>query len=245
MTIEEYLKLNNKPNTITGARTSKEFLNKEFEHIHRAMKLRPYITKDNHILYHASLPSSSVKYVVYDIVIDVDINGITDQAVDVTTLPCRFFSNSPSFTYHYAELFNRKDMYCEWLSDKHGPEILKRKAEVNNPDDQIYPERSLYLACKMIVRGKKNKLSTIRLTARHTKSNKSLLSVVQAYTYIATLREVRQKEGDANKVSSNIKKTIPRIAKREEKKYDGETKFTTKTRKVKKTGNTPRIRRFG
>lgn len=106
-----------------------------------------YRPAKNTLVAHLTLPSRTKRGIHYDIVFEFDITGIDEASVTtMPAVPCKVFSNCPSFSYTYANVFDGKKQLCRWLKDKYEKTIFKKDPVVRNPNEIIGYERSIFIA---------------------------------------------------------------------------------------------------
>ena len=106
-----------------------------------------YRPAKNTLVAHLTLPSRTKRGIHYDIVFEFDITGIDEASVTtMASVPCKVFSNCPSFSYTYANVFDGKKQLCRWLKDKYEKTIFKKDPVVRNPNEIIGYERSIFIA---------------------------------------------------------------------------------------------------
>ena len=112
-------------------------------------------TKD--VYYHLIIPSENKdREMDYDIIIkfkQTDDKDKYDQSYRQYEI--EFFSNCPSFTYGYAYVANLNGCFIKELADKYEEPILKYPPVSKNPGLTLGYEKSIYFACKYIMRDKK------------------------------------------------------------------------------------------
>lgn len=105
------------------------------------------------LVAHLTLPSRTKRGIHYDIVFEFDISGMDEASViTVAQVPCKVFSNCPSFSYTYANVFEDKKELCKWLKDKYDKNIFKKEPETRNPNKIVGYERSIFIAATYIQR---------------------------------------------------------------------------------------------
>lgn len=104
-----------------------------------------YKTKDAQLIIHCKLPSRTKKGVHYDVVIELDCTSLDDNSkVSIGRLPFKVFSNSPSFYYTYAKVFEERGLFCTWLKRKYERKIMRKDPNVRNPARIVGYERTVY-----------------------------------------------------------------------------------------------------
>ena len=110
-----------------------------------------YIVSNKILVAHVKVPSTSVPELSYDIVIEFDTGG--DVSLDRRLLlecPYRIFSNSPSFMYTYANVYNSRGMFCKWLKNKYDKKVFSSIPTTRNQYNIISYEETTYIAALYI-----------------------------------------------------------------------------------------------
>jgi hypothetical protein len=63
----------------------------------------------------------------------------------------KFFSNSPSFIYHYAALYKENGFLIDALYEKMDPEYADKLPEVTNASHKMSYDKSIYSACRFLI----------------------------------------------------------------------------------------------
>lgn len=99
---------------------------------------------DNKIYMHIKIPSSSVLNFYYDAVICFDTSRIGNHT-SLQNAPIKFYTNSPSFIFTYANSFLKSKLIIDSLI-KRLPHEVSEIAHVRNPDSHVGFEKILTLA---------------------------------------------------------------------------------------------------
>lgn len=119
-------------------------------------KIRLYsmcIVEDSYYL-HIKVPSESQKNGNYEY--DVVIRFFTEDPEvirnsNLNNYYIQFFSNSPSFMYQYAYLYNEGGYLISALYDKLDADYINVAPEKTNSDMVISYDKSIYFACRFLI----------------------------------------------------------------------------------------------
>lgn len=119
----------------------------KMENIKSRILIKWFLYKKEAIIALVAFPSESIDNIFYDVVFEFDISG-KDVKFDtnVLDLPVKVFSNSPSFSYTYANTFQSNDLLCKWLKTKYTKNVRKNSAVTRNSGNIIGFEKTLYLS---------------------------------------------------------------------------------------------------
>ena len=112
---------------------------------------------------HVILPSVEDRGNTYDVVIEF-INSI-EHATEPTLINCdiRFFSNCPSFTFTFANAYDKAGLLIPELRNKYSREVFKYDPDIRNKFKIINYEKYLYFAIMNILDWKESLLNKTRL----------------------------------------------------------------------------------
>lgn len=166
----------------------------------------PYIYNDGRVLFHVKVPSEmyNINKISYDVLFEFD----NDERKRLSMRTVKCFSNSPSFIFTYAYVFNAKSMIIPQFKNNLPKQCLTQAPVVRNPIESMGYEKSIYLASRYLLDsfalgdayihkyGKQyNKLEEIGLQ-RRIADPETLVAVYQHALYIH--RKTHRKELDAN-----------------------------------------------
>ena len=124
------------------------------------------------IIISVEVPSSSVDNVYYDVAIEFKDGANTNN---LSNCLIAVYSNSPSFVYTYAYVFNQRDLLIDALKVNLGNEPLNTPPNTRNPDTTINYEKSIVFAIFYIqdndYLNKNNILSSIKIISKSTIKN--------------------------------------------------------------------------
>jgi len=170
----------------------------------------PYIYKDGRILFHVKVPSEmyNINKISYDVLFEFQP---TDTNVRLAMRNVKCFSNSPSFIFTYAYVFNQKQLIIDNFKKNLPNQCLTQPPVVRNPIESMGYEKSIYLASRYLIDssalgdqyirkfGKPgNALSEIDLS-RRIADPETLIAVYQHALYL-------QRKSHRKPISSNEKR---------------------------------------
>lgn len=114
--------------------------------------------------YHILIPSESLKD--KDLKYDVIIRFFTDNpktriSGNLNNYYVQFYSNSPSFMYRYAYVYNKNGYLIKALYNKLDPDYIDVPPSKTNADEKLFYDKSLYFACRYLNETKSRNLSKI------------------------------------------------------------------------------------
>lgn len=163
--------------SVISVSTQKKIYEKEFPIIESRIRIKWFKTKKS-LIAHIFFPSRSVE-LEYDVIMEFDIRDITPASHSIDILPVRVFSNCPSFSYTYANVFNHKDILCPWLRSKYNKTIFKKLPKIRNPYQIISFERSLYLSAMYLLSHGRHRLQGIMAIAQPIKNTSPIISEIR------------------------------------------------------------------
>ena len=118
---------------------------------HKHFEYRLYQPDKTSYLMVFRIPSEKHDNVYYDTAIEF-VTADTDMAKDSTLnrYDTKLFSNSPSFVFTYAYVYNKENMLIEILKHKLGKLALTKEPRIRNPLESKGFEKSLYYTAKYI-----------------------------------------------------------------------------------------------
>lgn len=210
-----------------------------------------YQYKEKSYICHIMLPSESVKGIYYDVVFEFEFppNGYTSHTV--LDLPCKVFSNAPSFSYTYAHAFLEEKILCNWLKNKYGKQIRRNAAGIRNSSSIIGFEKTIYISALFLSIKGRSDLTYIATNAEKITSTnvieQKILSQENVETkYRDTKKQLKlqkeaekKKEKEEKKPSQNNRsekhiKSIDKISKSSHTESGKKAKTTNQTKRSKK-----------
>ena len=217
------------------------------------------IEKDHQVVVHAHLSSRTKQGVTYDVLFQIDLSSLeAGQKIGFAKLPIKVFSNSPSFYYTFAKVFEERGAFCTWLKSKYERKIMRKEPEVRNPTRIIGYERTVYTcltdflqthrninAIELYNRGKK---TSYREIARGVQSQEDIERQYDKAPYlpaIAKKKEEAAKRREEQRAARQV--TAPRRPNTSNTsiKSSSKSKTTSKTSTSKKSGLISRIKKIG
>lgn len=149
-------------------------LKTRYNKISSKMQVKAYYDdKSGSYFFHFIIPSETERKNTYDVVLQFEPkdNGMKNENT-ILNYNIRFFSNSPSFGFTYAYVFNERDMLIKSLKNKFSGVTLTDSPVVRNPNVTVNYEKSTFFACHFISENKAyvNKEYLATVTAPYTKS---------------------------------------------------------------------------
>lgn len=109
----------------------------------------PYLYDDGRILFHVKVPSEAynINRISYDVLIEFE----NKPGVRLSNRNAKFFSNSPSFIFTYAYVFNQKSILVDKFKQKLPTQCLTQPPVIRNPVESMGYEKSIFIAGKYLV----------------------------------------------------------------------------------------------
>ena len=128
-----------------GRKTILDNLRNEYQRLRQVGKFsHQFLKVDDSVLIAVRVPSASFDNFHYDVVIEFQNVGDSDQSL--TAKEIRVFSNAPSFVFTYAYVFEEREMLIPYLRSLIGKEALSTPPRIRNPDETINYEKTVVLA---------------------------------------------------------------------------------------------------
>lgn len=149
----------------------------------------------------------------------------------------KFFSNSPSFIYRYAALYNINGYLIESLANKYKEEHLNSMPEQTNRSMDMYYDKSIYLACRHLLDNKLSNLNKFTILFKKTKNTEKFLDDVLDVEEVELNNQTKSFEKSVKKeikkndsiLSSMTKSKTPRV-----NKPDSAVKYVNAKKPAKK-----------
>lgn len=182
---------------------------KLLNHYRRAFYAVPYLLDDGRYIYHVKVPSEmyNINKISYDVIIEFAADKTGKR---LALRDAKFFSNSPSFIFTYAYVFNAKQIIPEAFKSVLPSQCLTQAPVVRNPIESMGYEKSLYVACRylqdsyalsenyIVKFGKKYNALVAADLKRRIADPETLIAVYQHAQYMH--RKTHRKELTANEV---------------------------------------------
>lgn len=134
---------------------TKQQFNNRYDAMYKSgkkIKIMNACIENGHYLLHLIIPSESERENTYDVVIDFFDGDPFAKTLDGYKV--RFFSNCPSFTYTYANVYDKEGMLIKEMKDKYEEEIFKKQPKEKNPAHIMNIDKSLFMALIYLTRNK-------------------------------------------------------------------------------------------
>lgn len=209
-----------------------------------------YATKESHLVIHCKLPSRTKKGIFYDIVIELDCANLGDKSkVSILHLPFQVFSNSPSFYYTYAKVFEERGLFCTWLKRKYERKIMRKDPNVRNPARIVGYERTIYTCMWYLSQKHRGEAASTILSNARFATYKEIASSIQSQDDVETAY-AKAPDSDAvraKKEKAEAERKAREEARKEKLKAQGKdpnaVKPSTKTTPVQKTAKSQKTKR--
>lgn len=108
---------------------------------------------DEDYIFHVLVPSEDKdKDVYYDVVLQFTMHDEDfKNDININRYYVKFFSNSPSFVYSYAYVYNKNGIMVDTLKNKFNHDTLTVEPTTRNPYQIISFEKTVYFACLHIM----------------------------------------------------------------------------------------------
>jgi len=109
----------------------------------------PYIYNDGRILMHVKVPSEiyNINKISYDVIFEFE----PDDRKRLAMRNVKCFSNSPSFIFTYAYVFNAKSILIDEFKDVLPNQCLTQPPVIRNPIESMGYEKSIYIASRYLL----------------------------------------------------------------------------------------------
>ena len=195
--------------------------------------------------YHILIPSESQEGTNYDVVIRFFTDKLHVKAeAHLRNYYIQFFSNSPSFIYQYAYVYNQEGYLIKDLYEKLDADYVNTPPDKTNSTLELTYDKSIYFACRYLASERFKLLSKYGSALFHKKPSNKFFDEIQDFRskkieqYIASEeRKLKNELGsiEKRKAKRNIGKlervkTLP-----EEKKMGAIKRIVGKQKKSKIT----------
>lgn len=213
--------------TVSIISNIKKMYKEKLQNIESKITYKWYNYKNKSLICVLTIPSESLEMIRYDVVFEFDIDEIQNQS-SILELPTKVFSNSPSFSYTYANVFLKNDILCEWLKNKYNKNIKNKESTVRNSMHIVGIEKTIYMGSLFLESFRKysisNLLSSAELVSSYNKISNTILHQDDVESKYRTLKkqlseqkkkEKMQNERDLHNGSKKVEtsKTIYRTEK--------------------------------
>lgn len=206
-TLKEYL--NNPDGKGIGLQNIKNQYITELKTLEKDMSISWYTTSKKDVLCaHIILPSQSNETVRYDIVFEFQLGDKHDHGEYLLNYPVRVFTNSPSFVYKYAYMYNKEGRLIPWLKQKYDIATFQKEPSSKNPNKEMRFERSLYLSA-LYIQNHRDYLPLALSTAR------VLVNITKIKDYVLAMNEL-----DAKRKQESYLKSQQKLYENKKKEYE-------------------------
>jgi len=153
----------------------------------------PYVLENGNIFFHVKIPSEFFKEnrISYDVLFEIE----NDPRKRLSNRNCKFFSNSPSFLFTYAYVFNKKSIIINNFKSILPIQCLTVPPIERNPVETLGYEKSITMAAYYLINGfclndayirkfqKKGTQENLRALYRRIADPEVLLTVYQHVQY--------------------------------------------------------------
>lgn len=186
----------NNPSGKSSAAINISILRKEFDDRYNKIqtKLRhsTFVVKKNNKIFIIVKVPSSVDGIEYDVVFEFKPSDTSIEG-SLSTMPMRIFSNSPSFTFTYANAYMKRDIFIKSCKKKL-PTIFSRKAaDVKNPYHIISYDFSVYCGLKYLISKKLLTLDALE-PVQYSDTTKHVLTFITRGDVILKKRSKKKEE---------------------------------------------------
>lgn len=196
----------------------KEIRSNEFEakYKHLASEKRIHMEAcveiDGAYLVHIKVGSDSNANVFYDVILLFFTDDPTiKKDISFRRYYVQFFSNSPSFIYQYATLYQENGMMIDMLADKLDQLYAGKKPEKTNPRNKLSYDKSIYAVCRWMQDHKISGFSKVGYMARKKKKKEDFFSDIKTFDDIKF-------DTKLNKLGTQLEKTAAKETDKEDVK---------------------------
>lgn len=220
-------------------------LDDQYQQIYSRIKIKWYILpNDQYYIAHVKIPSRTKREIYYDVVLEFDMESVPKDVHVINRASTRVFSNCPSFTFTYANIFNSHGDLIPWLKTKYSKKIFLYEPNKRNPYKIINFERSLYFAIKYVLSGGRNYKAKISHDGIKIKNTRQVIAeilssdeILERYNY---LHKKDAKEEKREKEKIKARKPIDTKVKRNSSKVSSVKKVS----KVKRTRSISKMKKL-
>ena len=250
LNIREYL-VNplGKGSSVLMIKDTQRVLDSKYHEVKGRIRMKWYTLYDKYYIAHLKIPSMTHDKLSYDVLLEFDIDSIRDSANVINDGNVRVFSNCPSFTYTYANVFDKNRDMIDWAKSKYSSEIFTKEPETRNPYKLRSYERSLYFAIKYVLSDGRNYVRSLKAASTKVEHHRKILVNIRSNSEIEELyrrysnekrkRELQDKRNQAVKEKKPIQKNA--TTRKDKTGVVGKTKTTSKVKSTKKTRKTKKF----
>lgn len=193
-------------------------LNQAYQRIINTQKISIVATTEieKSFYYHILIPSESQKTNRKDYYYDVVLRFFTEdpsisKEKTLNNYYIQFYSNSPSFIYQYAYLYNRNGFLISELYSRTDAEYINTPPTKTNADMNMTYDKSIYLACKYLYDHKTAWMSKIGpATVKRVPKNRFFKSIGDFQSIKLDKALMAEEKKLARELSSKEKRDVER-----------------------------------
>ena len=171
----------------------------EFKKIQKFMVIKGYCQVDDDYMIHIKIPSTSKQGEMYDVVIlfFTDITSVKRE-LTVKNYYIKFFSNSPSFIYQYAALYNKHGFLIDMLYEKLDKNYINTLPDKTNSKYDMYYDKSIYCACRLLQENAFSNLNKMGIMFKHMLKPEKFLSNIKSFENVKFNNELKDLDKSIN-----------------------------------------------
>ena len=174
-------------------------LEQEYTKIKKQIRVIGYSQVDDDALIHIKIPSTSKQGQMYDVVIlfFTDDNSVKKE-LTVKNYYIKFFSNSPSFIYKYAALYNKHGFLIDMLYDKLDKGYIDKLPDKTNSNHDMYYDKSIYCACRLLQENSFSNLNKVGIAFKHMVKPEKFLAGIGSFENVKFGNELKDLDKSIN-----------------------------------------------
>lgn len=233
-----------KGSSILMLNEARRILDSQYEKIVSKITLKWYSYSSNHLVAHVKIPSRSAEGLMYDVLLEFNLSSVPENITTIDKASLRVFSNCPSFTYTYANIFDKQGDLINWTKTKYSKKIFELDPKIRNPHQIRSYERSLYFAIKYITSNGRNYKHKIDYNHIKVDGWSNILNKVEDAESVVKLYKIKKAVVDDRKSKETAKPKTNTSQPLRHKNTKGYTKTTANTKKTKKTSSTKKMKKL-
>lgn len=162
---------------------------------------------EDSVFIHVKVPSESQNNYSYDVIIRFfSTDPLIINQNHLRNYYIQFFSNSPSFMYQYAYVYNQEGFLIEALYDKLDPDYIDKPPEKANASMTLSYDKSIYFACRYLSDNKFRYLDKNGVITRKKKPSNKFFRDISDFKSVKFDQYVLAEE---KKLSKQLEKKSP------------------------------------
>lgn len=163
--------------------------------------------------FHLIIPSETKRKNTYDVVFEFrDPNKEHVKDLSLGNYEIRVFSNTPSFAYTFANVYDKEGLIIDFLKPKLGKKIFQLRPEVRNRYGIVNYDKYLYFGARYIIESKMLNKAFLDMRSHNDnnlrfRSNIRTLNDIMEEYKLAEQELRKTKKSSAKDSSSKIKST--------------------------------------